>query len=169
MKLLSIMLFSALLSMPLSSTKIEKGEIAPEIIFENTNGFETKLSSLRGNIVLIDFWASWCGPCRRKHPELVSVYNQFKDVEFEKAGRFEIFSVSLDKNKDAWLTAIEKDKLKWENHVSDLKAWNSEVVKLYGIKSIPHNVLIDSKGAIIASDVHGEQLKEILSFTPNDN
>lgn len=146
----------------LSSYTSEKSALAPDIVFNNTVGVETKLSSLRGNIVLIDFWASWCGPCRMKHPELVKVYNEAQAYEFKNAKGFEIFSVSLDNNKDRWLKAIQQDRLEWSNHVSDLKGWRSEVVTTYGIRSIPRNVLLNEKGEVIAQNVFGEKLKEVL-------
>jgi len=139
-----------------------QGPLAPEITFENTEGIETTLSSMKGNIVLIDFWASWCRPCRVKHPELVATYQEFKDQPFKQANQFDIFSVSLDKSKTAWLKAIEQDKLEWDNHVSDLKGWQSEVVKTYGIRGIPQNVLLDAEGRIIGRNLHGEQLKKVL-------
>ena len=147
-------------SITLTSETVSK--TAPEISMENTKGEVTSLSSLRGNIVLIDFWASWCKPCRMKHPELVSVYNEFHNQSFANAENFEIFSVSLDRNKASWLSAIEKDGLVWDHHVSDLKAWDCEAAKTYGIRSIPSNVLLDENGVIIGSNLHGTALKAAL-------
>lgn len=137
-------------------------ELAPEIKLENTKGELIRLSALKGNVVLVDFWASWCRPCRVKHPELVKVYNQFKESKFKNASGFEIFSVSLDQNKGAWIKAIEQDQLNWSNHVSDLKGWRSEVVKNYGIKGIPHNVLLNEQGVIIGKNLFGNQLTAVL-------
>ncbi|MBL4708383.1 MAG: TlpA family protein disulfide reductase [Flavobacteriales bacterium] len=162
MKLLSKTFTFLLLGIIFSAYTPNNGNLAPEIDFNNTEGVDIKLSSLKGNIVLIDFWASWCRPCRRKHPELVGTYNEFKDFKFKQAKHFEIFSVSLDMNKDAWLKAIQQDKLEWINHVSDLKGWRSEVVKTYSIKSLPHNVLLNEQGEIIAQDIYGERLKAFL-------
>jgi thiol-disulfide isomerase/thioredoxin len=138
-------------------------ELAPEIKLQNTEGIETSLSSLKGNVVLIDFWASWCKPCRVRYPELVGVYNQFKNSQFKNAKHFEIFSVSLDKNKASWIKAIEQDKLDWPNHVSDLKGWQSAVVKPYGVRGIPLNVLLNEHGVVIGKNLFGNALKEVLS------
>lgn len=133
---------------------------APEIAFEDPEGKVRKLSDLRGKVVLIDFWASWCGPCRKENPNVVRLYNEYKSRGFE------IFSVSLDKDLEAWKRAITADGLIWPNHVSDLKMWNSEVVSLYKIKGIPMTVLIDENGEIIESGLRGpaleQKLKEIL-------
>ncbi|HIP32259.1 MAG TPA: redoxin domain-containing protein [Crocinitomicaceae bacterium] len=134
--------------------------IAPEIALPNPDGNIIKLSSLKGKYVLIDFWASWCGPCRRESPNLVKVYNEYKDLDFT------IYSVSLDKKADAWKKAIETDGLIWPNHVSDLKEWGSPMIQLYGFNSIPHTVLVDKKGNIIATGLRGasleQKLKELL-------
>ncbi|MBL4669286.1 MAG: TlpA family protein disulfide reductase [Flavobacteriales bacterium] len=163
MKLLSTLLLGLILSFSSPSNFIEKNSLSPEIVLNNTKGVEVRLSSLHGKIVLIDFWASWCRPCRTRHPELVSVYNQFKDSKFKKGSRFDLFSVSLDKNKEAWLRAIKQDKLTWKNHVSDLKGWNSDVVKTYDVRGIPMNVLIDENGKIIATNLYGDQLRKVLT------
>ena len=163
MKLLAKTLTCLIISISLSSFINENELIVPEISLKNTNDLETKLSSTRGNIVLIDFWASWCGPCRIKHPELVKTYNQFKDSKFKEAKKFKIFSVSLDNNKDSWLRAIKQDKMDWPNHVSDLKGWKSEVVRTYGIRGIPFNVLIDQNGKVLGTNLHGENLRKALA------
>lgn len=134
---------------------------APDIALPNPDGEIVKLSSLKGKIVLIDFWASWCGPCRRENPNVVKLYQKYKDSGFE------IYSVSLDKDKTAWTNAIKNDELTW-THVSDLKFWSSEGAKLYGVSSIPHTVLVDKDGNIIARNLRGSQLddklKEIFGF-----
>ncbi len=134
--------------------------VAPEIALPNPDGNIIKLSSLKGKYVLIDFWASWCGPCRRESPNLVKVYNEYKDLDFT------IYSVSLDKKADAWKKAIEADGLIWPNHVSDLKEWSSPMIQLYGFNSIPHTVLVDKEGNIIATGLRGasleQKLKELL-------
>lgn len=118
------------------------------------NGKPVKLSDFRGKYVLIDFWASWCGPCRDENPNLVEAYNRFKDKNFTVLG------VSLDRpdGKEAWLKAIKDDKLAW-TQVSDLKFWNNEVAKQYGIQSIPANFLIDPDGKIIAKGLRGDDLQ----------
>jgi thiol-disulfide isomerase/thioredoxin len=139
-----------------SFIQFNKDNIAPEIALENPKGKVMKLSELRGKYVLIDFWASWCGPCRRENPNVVRLYQKYKDENFD------IFSVSLDKDKDKWIRAIEADGLVWENHVSDLKYWDSEVVSTYQFQGIPHTVLIDPEGKMIASKLRGESLERKL-------
>ena len=134
------------------------GNIAPELKFSNPEGKEIKLSSLRGKMVLIDFWASWCGPCRMENPAVVKAYNKYKDAKFKNAKGFDVYSVSLDKNKESWLKAIKQDKLVWKSHVSDLKFWNSEAATLYGVESIPTNWLIDGNGIIVAKNLRGQNL-----------
>lgn len=145
-----------------SEVGIEIGDIAPELKFNSPNGKTYKLSSLRGKYVLIDFWASWCGPCRKENPNVVSAYAKYKDAKFKKGKGFEVFSVSLDNNAAKWKNAIEKDNLSWKYHVSDLSGWYSEAVKLYGIKSIPQSFLIDPNGKIVAKNLRGMRLHTTL-------
>lgn len=137
-----------------------KNNIAPEISLQNPEGEVLNLTDLRGKYVLIDFWASWCGPCRMENPNVVRVYNEYKDKNFD------IFSVSLDQDMTKWKKAIAADGLSWPNHVSDLQGWNSAVVPSYGIKGIPHTVLIDPEGKIVATNLRGpmleKKLKEVL-------
>jgi len=138
------------------------GHVAPAMNFKNPEGKVITLESLRGNYVLIDFWASWCGPCRRENPNVVKAFNKYKDSGFT------VFSVSLDRDKAKWIQAIEQDGLIWPNHVSDLKQWKSASVKLYGFRGIPHTILIDKEGVIIAKNLRGAaleaKLKELIGF-----
>jgi len=138
------------------------GNKAPEINEKGVNGELLKLSSLKGKIVLIDFWASWCGPCRRENPYVVSAYNTYKDKKFKNGDGFTIFSVSLDKSKEAWLKGIQSDNLTWGNHVCDLGGWNSKYVGIYGINSIPSNFLIDGNGIIIGRNLRGPALENTI-------
>ena len=136
--------------------KLAVGSVAPEIALNDPNGKEVKLSSLRGKVVLLDFWASWCGPCRKENPNNVKLYKQYK------AQGFEIYGVSLDKEKDAWTNAIMEDQLTWI-HVSDLKFWQSEAAALYKVEAIPATFLLDKDGKILAKNLRGEQLAEYLN------
>lgn len=134
------------------------GSKAKDISLKSPEDQEIKLSSIKGKIVLIDFWASWCGPCRRENPNLVKSYERFKDAKFKKAKGFTIYSVSLDRNKEAWQKAIVQDKLTWQYHVSDLKGWQSDAAAQYQVSSIPMNFLLDENGIIVAKNLRGAAL-----------
>ena len=142
------------------SSKVKKslgpGRMAPEIAMKDPDGKIRKLSDLRGKVVMIDFWASWCRPCRMENPNVVKLYHKYKDKGFE------IYSVSLDKQRAEWLRAIDQDGLVWPNHVSDLNGWTSSGGASYGITSVPSTVLIDREGRIIARNLRGEELARKL-------
>lgn len=138
------------------NSKYGQGEMAPDIVMNDPDGKERKLSDLRGKVVLLDFWASWCGPCRRENPNVVRAYEKYKDDGFE------VFSVSLDSDAARWKKAIEQDQLVWPNHVSDLQGWRSAAAREYGISSIPHTMLIDRDGAILATHLRGSGVESAL-------
>lgn len=138
------------------SSVIAIGSEAPDIVLPDPEGKDRRLSDLRGKVVLIDFWASWCRPCRAENPNVVRLYHTYKDKGFE------IFSVSLDNKRDAWLNAIQADGLVWPNHVSDLRGWSSAGGRLYGIMSIPATVLVDREGRVLARNLRGQQLEQKL-------
>lgn len=129
---------------------------APDIEMMNPDGEIMRLSDLKGQYVLVDFWASWCGPCRRENPNVVRLYNKYKNKGFT------IFSVSLDKDAEAWKAAIAKDGLSWPNHVSDLKQWESPVIQQYGFSGIPFTVLLNKEGNFIAVNLRGATLEQKL-------
>lgn len=130
---------------------------APEIALKNPEGKELRLSGLKGKVVLIDFWASWCGPCRKENPNVVKMYSKLKPKGFE------VFSVSLDQDAEAWKAAIKKDGLLWPNHVSDLMGWQTPLVQTYGFSGIPFTVVVNRKGNIVAVGLRGSELEQKLT------
>ncbi|MFL2571567.1 MAG: TlpA family protein disulfide reductase [Parvicellaceae bacterium] len=130
------------------------GGNAPELTYSGVNGESISLSSLKGKVVLLDFWASWCGPCRKENPFVVNLYNKYKNRGFD------IYSFSLDNNKEKWIQAINQDQLSWKNHVSDLKGWQSAGAAKYMIKSIPQTFIIDRKGKIAEIGLRGAELEQ---------
>ncbi len=133
------------------------GQYAPEISLNDPDENQLTLSSLRGKYVLLDFWAAWCRPCRVENPNIVKMYNKYKNYGFE------VFQVSLDRDKSTWINAINKDGLNELNHVSDLKFWKSDAAITYNIKSIPASFFIDPDGKIIAKNLRGPRLEKKLS------
>jgi len=138
-----------------SYSKVAGGNAAPDFTFNTPEGKPLALSSFRGKVVLVDFWASWCGPCRKENPNVVRLYKKYHDKGFEVLG------VSLDESKEKWIAAIKKDGLIW-NHVSDLKGWSSQACALYGIEAIPFTILLDKEGKIIAKSLRGRALEDKL-------
>lgn len=156
--LLAVLLFS----FNAFSQEIKRGEIAPDINLSMPNGEEFSLDNVKGKIVLIDFWAAWCRPCRKENPHLVDIYKKYKDSSFKGGEGFTIVSVSLDKNQIMWENAIKNDKLEWPYHVSDLKGWKSSAAVTYNIKSIPNSFLIDGEGKIVAVNLRADDLEKRL-------
>lgn len=160
--------FTALLTVLTASaqrmTGVKAGDVAPEIAMEDPNGDTLRLSQLRGRIVLIDFWASWCRPCRMESPHMRHTYRTYKDTAFAEADGFAVFSVSLDRpgGLEAWKKAIAQDSLEWTWHVGAVKDGRNSAAERYQVAFIPTNALIDGTGKVIATDLHGEDLDHAL-------
>lgn len=142
------------------STALKIGQPAPEISLPAPNGDTVTLSSLKGKLVLIDFWATWCAPCVKEQPELKALYD--KHIDQVKAGKFEILGVSLDKSKESWQKSISRFKISWLQ-VSDLMFWKSPVARDYAIEDLPFNVLVNEQGNIAAINLHGVALEDFIS------
>ncbi|EFK34629.1 Thiol-disulfide oxidoreductase resA [Chryseobacterium gleum] len=160
MKSCFTILFLVFLSVSVDAQKaIEIGKKAPEITMTKADGTAFSLSRLKGKIVLIDFWATWCAPCVEEQPELKALYDTYSDKV--KNNQFEILGISLDRNKESWQKAIDRFGISWIQ-ISDLKFWKSPVAKLYEVDELPFNIIIDGQGTILAKNLHGKDLEEFL-------
>lgn len=145
-------------------TNVQVGDQAPEIVMSGPDGTVLRLSQLKGKVVLVDFWASWCRPCRMENPHVRHVFHSYKDRVFTNGNGFAVFSVSLDRvgGGDAWKKAIEQDSLDWKWHVGAVETGENGAAEEYGARFIPTNVLIDGTGKVIGKDLHGDQLEQLL-------
>jgi len=154
-----IMSGSTVLTLSAQTTGLEPGNKAPEIKLPTLKGDTIGLSSLKGKLVLIDFWGTWCSPCVEEQSELAKLYAKYKQLDYTNGKGFEIYGVSLDSKKTNWENFVTKNKINWIQ-VSDLKFWRSPVAKTYNIQGLPFNVLIDGRGIIVAKNVHGADLEK---------
>lgn len=158
----ALLLFGSMIStLSAQSTGLEIGNWAPEIKLSTIKGDTIALSSLKGKIVLIDFWGTWCSPCVEEQSELADIYRKYKQMVFTNGKGFEIYGVSLDAKKSNWENFITANKINWIQ-VSDLKFWRSPVAKTYNIQGLPFNILIDGKGIILAKNLHGIELENAI-------
>lgn len=157
-----ITIILSILSLNIFSQDLKVGDKAPDIVQNLFTGTEFHLSELRGQMVLIDFWASWCKPCRKENPHIVEVYHKYKDESFKNGEGFTVLSVSLDFKKEMWKKAIETDLLEWPYHVGDLKGWKNAAAVKYNVKSIPQSFLIDGDGIIVAINLRADDLDSVL-------
>ena len=163
MKFKAITLIIALIiSLHTFGQELKVGDKAPDIVQNLVTGEEFHLSELKGKMVLIDFWASWCKPCRHENPNIVKVYKEYKDESFKNGEGFTVLSVSLDFKKEMWEKAIQTDKLEWTYHISDLKGWKNSAAVNYNVKSIPQSYLIDGDGIIVGMNLRAEDLDKLL-------
>ncbi|MEN0050782.1 MAG: TlpA disulfide reductase family protein [Bacteroidota bacterium] len=140
-----------------------QGDRAPNFTAQTMDNQTLELETLKGNYVLLDFWGSWCGPCRKESPDLVQLYKKYHGQAFEDGQNFEIVSVGVEKDRSRWLSAIKRDQLDWQYHVSDFQEFDNEIAKLYGIRSIPSKFLINPKGIIIGVNQSIDQFDQILA------
>lgn len=142
------------------------GDVAPDFSATTITGQALNLSKLRGNYILLDFWGSWCGPCRKENPNLVKLYDTFRDKKFKNAEGFEIISVAIERNEESWKRAIQRDQLTWPLHILDLttnmKFFNSKIAEKYQVKQIPTKYLINPSGKIVGVNMNAQQIEQVL-------
>lgn len=146
-----------------NSSKLINGSPAPAFSLPDKNGQPLALSSFKGDLVLVEFWASWCKPCREENPKIVKLYNKYKDSAFQQANRLQVVSISLDTDKEKWLDAVRQDNLIWEHHLNDLQGWNGAAVDSYRVESIPSSFLVDQNGIIIGKNLKARDLDKLLA------
>jgi thiol-disulfide isomerase/thioredoxin len=164
-KLISFLLTLVFITSLNAESPFKKGDRLPKITLpsiHSDSGDSISLNQLKGRIVLLDFWGTWCAPCRETNKELIAIYKKFHDKEFEDGVGFEIFSIAIDKDKKKIRTSIEEDGLPWKFHSSDYKMWNSEICQIFNLKYLPANILLDGNGKIIEMNVDAPSLSVIL-------